>query len=466
MSSPQNGCLPHQDRVVYSYWFAVPPAKANHLKIRRLRREGPRLSPQSQWNWTMPKRILLIGLLFCLGGIGAIWDVFADLFVSRINVNFAVLLLPVGVGLLRGNRSSQWWARFWIILGYFLCGLLLVLALVSPGAAYATWFQREIRGPEAVPYVIMLGILFLVLLAAMHALLYSEKASSYFEKKSERGAAPNGGFAAPLESSGALEGPPSVNDRSAVMKRRSFRALLLATVFLVGAGLLWISSRSARSLRPTWRFWQYSSQGQVPKEWTTTETWQSPRYNRDVQSDCQNYLLHVVARSKSDLLAELKLRIQFAVQVEGYPVAITVSDKTIHDDGVYALSSIAEWDEIVSSFQIGVVSTPEKSRHYVTWPADSRRGSSSSIGGTGIGLCPMVKFSLSSMFADGEHAQFARTAFLDVQDVRALLVAEKDTPRGMFPGGEQPVSWTIELIPDDGDLPLQRFVIPEGETEP
>lgn len=130
------------------------------------------------------------------------------------------------------------------------------------------------------------------------------------------------------------------------------------------------------------------------------------------------------------------------------------------------MSSIAEWGEFVSSLQIGVVSAPEKSRHYVTWPMEHNLGSSMSIGGVGIGLCPMVTFSLTSISADGDHAQLARTAFLDIQDAQALLVAKKDTPRGMFPGGEQPVRWTIELVPDNADLPLQRFVIPEGETEP
>lgn len=154
----------------------------------------------------MPKRILLIGLLFCLGGVGAIWVILADLFASRINVNFAVLLFPVGGGLLRGKRSSQWWAGFWIILGYIICALLLVIALVSPDAAYVTWFQREIRGPEAVPSVVAIGILFLLLFAALHMLLYSEKASSYFEQKIERDAAPNDGLATPLGNSGVLEG--------------------------------------------------------------------------------------------------------------------------------------------------------------------------------------------------------------------------------------------------------------------
>lgn len=63
----------------------------------------------------MPKRVLIIGLLFCLSGILAIWDVLSGICQNRLSLNFAVLLLPVGIGLLRGRQRSQWWARFCII---------------------------------------------------------------------------------------------------------------------------------------------------------------------------------------------------------------------------------------------------------------------------------------------------------------------------------------------------------------
>ena len=78
----------------------------------------------------------------------------------------------------------------------------------------------------------------------------------------------------------------------------------------------------------------------------------------------------------------------------------------------------------------------------------------------------MLMFSLTNIFVRKELDHFSHTAFLDLQEVRALMVAKKDTPLGMFPGGEQPVSWTIELTPDDPDLPVQKFVIAEGEREP
>jgi hypothetical protein len=246
------------------------------------------------------------------------------------------------------------------------------------------------------------------------------------------------------------------------MKQRSILSVMLATALFFGVSAFWASSLS----RPNWRFWQYQSRGQVPIEWATAESWKSTRDDRDAESDSQNYLLHVVASKESGTLAELRLRIRFAVQGEGYPVSIAVADEIVRNDGNYAISSLVEWEEPGSSFQIRVVSAPEKSRHYVTWPIVNPKSSSSSGSGAGIGSCPMVMFSLTSIFVDEDHSQLARTAFLDVQHVQALMVAKKNTPRGMFPGGEQPVSWTIELIPESADLPVQKFVIPEGEREP
>jgi hypothetical protein len=119
-------------------------------------------------------------------GILAIWTIVSDLVRSHINLNFAVLLLPVGIGLLRGRASSQWWARFWIILGYILVGFLVVLAILFPYAINATWRGETIRGPAAVPYVIGLSVLACVPLVIIHRLLYSEKAIAFFRRSSEQ----------------------------------------------------------------------------------------------------------------------------------------------------------------------------------------------------------------------------------------------------------------------------------------
>ena len=130
----------------------------------------------------MPKRILVIGILFCLGGVLAIWDIITDLFQSSISLNFAVFLLPVGMGLLKGKPSSQKWARFWVILGYIFCVFMTSFVIVFPESASVRLAEHEIRGPEALPYALSLIALLAISLVVIHKLLYSEKALAYFNR--------------------------------------------------------------------------------------------------------------------------------------------------------------------------------------------------------------------------------------------------------------------------------------------
>lgn len=135
----------------------------------------------------MPLRVLIIGLLFCLAGLAAIWEVVADLFRDHLNINLGVFLLPVGVGLLRGRLSSRGWAGFWIVLGIVGCAALIIAALLYPENMKVSWFDRGIRGTTAVPYAIAIATAMAMLLYLVRRLLYSPKATAYFQLKSEGG---------------------------------------------------------------------------------------------------------------------------------------------------------------------------------------------------------------------------------------------------------------------------------------
>ena len=130
----------------------------------------------------MPKRILIIGILFCLGGVSAIWEIISGIFNSHISINFAVCLLPVGIGLFKGKSRSRFWAAFWITLGYLICLVMTILILSHPENASVTWFEHVIRGQEAIPYAFAFIALSAVTLFIIHKLLYSEKASAYFAR--------------------------------------------------------------------------------------------------------------------------------------------------------------------------------------------------------------------------------------------------------------------------------------------
>lgn len=128
----------------------------------------------------MPRRILIIGILFCLCGILAIWDIIDGFLHSHIRLNLAIFMLPVGIGLLRGKKSSQNWARVWIVLGYAICGIITIVGICFPKFVNFKFFDITINGNAAVPYLLLCMLLFLTLLITLHKLLYSMKACDYF----------------------------------------------------------------------------------------------------------------------------------------------------------------------------------------------------------------------------------------------------------------------------------------------
>jgi hypothetical protein len=133
----------------------------------------------------MPKRVIIIGLLFCLAGGSAIWNVISGFFHSELRWNFGVLMLPVGIGLLRGRQQSQWWARFWIVLGYAGCAFLGLSVFMSHQASRVTLFGNEIRGSNAVICTVLVSLGVAGILIVIHRLLYSPIACEYFKSKSE-----------------------------------------------------------------------------------------------------------------------------------------------------------------------------------------------------------------------------------------------------------------------------------------
>ena len=133
----------------------------------------------------IPKRILFVGVVFCLGGFLAVWDVITNLIDLSIHINFGLFLLPVGIGLLRGELHSRWWARFWIILGYIFCTVTAGIILFASAVTEVTLFGNKIEGSAAIPYLLCCVIFFIIFLFSLHKILYSKHASDFFQEKSK-----------------------------------------------------------------------------------------------------------------------------------------------------------------------------------------------------------------------------------------------------------------------------------------
>ncbi len=124
----------------------------------------------------IPKRVLVIGCGFVLMGLLAIWNVLVDLHRAHINFNFAVFLLPVGVGLLCGKKSSRKWAALWCLIGYVVCLILAALCFSESANVYF----GELRGEEAISYLLGSIALNALLITLVLIALYSPRSNSYF----------------------------------------------------------------------------------------------------------------------------------------------------------------------------------------------------------------------------------------------------------------------------------------------
>ena len=141
----------------------------------------------------MPKRIVIIGILFCLNGLLALWgivsnfiqsgSVMGELVIDTSTVQ--VLSLPIGIGLLLGRQWSQWWARILIVVGYVFCIASIIVAVISPEKVYMSWFGQSFTGNGKVPLFLTLIVVLIIILVCMHRLLYSQKAKDYFNRRNQ-----------------------------------------------------------------------------------------------------------------------------------------------------------------------------------------------------------------------------------------------------------------------------------------
>ena len=142
-----------------------------------------------------PTRITVIGILFLLGGGLAAWEIVYDLFHDHVNLNFAVLMIPVGIGLLKGRASSRGWAKFWIGLFSLVIGGLLIFYPFFGDSYSVTWFNRELAGFGRHAMAIGFPIIFLLVARWMWRSLSLPSVAPFFDDyqnaNAQQGVAPN-----------------------------------------------------------------------------------------------------------------------------------------------------------------------------------------------------------------------------------------------------------------------------------
>jgi len=130
-----------------------------------------------------PISITVIGAIFIIAGCLAVCGIVYDLFHDHLNFNLAVLMVPVGFGLLRGRSSSRGWAKFWIGLFSLVSGMLLVCYPFFGDSYTVTWFDQQLVGISRHAMAIGFPIFFLLITAWMWRCISSTPATLYFDRR-------------------------------------------------------------------------------------------------------------------------------------------------------------------------------------------------------------------------------------------------------------------------------------------
>jgi hypothetical protein len=93
-----------------------------------------------------PLGLLIVGWAFIAIGVWSVWGIIEDARNSRIHLALDVLLIPVGIGLLRGRPLSIIWAQIWIGLGAMCFGILLVWYPFTEDRWSISLGSSEVRG--------------------------------------------------------------------------------------------------------------------------------------------------------------------------------------------------------------------------------------------------------------------------------------------------------------------------------
>jgi hypothetical protein len=120
----------------------------------------------------MTIKYIITAWIFILIGAASTVSVLVSLANQHLNLNFAVLCLVVGIGLLKNKESSKMWARVWI--WFFGIATMIIIGAIALGSA--TVFTLK-SNDGAIYYVsglaVTIPILFIIIW--MHYAISSSK---------------------------------------------------------------------------------------------------------------------------------------------------------------------------------------------------------------------------------------------------------------------------------------------------
>ena len=136
-----------------------------------------------------PRSLLIVGLLFMLGGALALADVVQGFVAGRVHLDLGVIQLPIGIGIGLLAHSAYW--RRWAIgligligLGYVIAAAALCFGLAAGSVEFRPWFGE----PKTIPSIWVLPFVWVAFLFLrwQHSVLEREDVLLLFHPDPER----------------------------------------------------------------------------------------------------------------------------------------------------------------------------------------------------------------------------------------------------------------------------------------
>ena len=132
----------------------------------------------------MPRRLLVIAGAYCVFGGMAVFHMVVDMVrMPGIHMDFAVFMLPVGIGLMRAKPSSRRWAAFWAVLTIVIVSAATLFAVAGGAGTVAVTpaLGGPLKGYGALAYLVGIALAICTLSALTVWVLYTPPVSSVFD---------------------------------------------------------------------------------------------------------------------------------------------------------------------------------------------------------------------------------------------------------------------------------------------
>ena len=125
-----------------------------------------------------PSSLTIVAWLFIISGGFSAYDIISGLWQQRVSLNFGVLFIFIGGGLLKLRPAAHSWALAMVVLAWFILAVAVICSFCGLGTVRIG--HEEVTGGHRYLAIIGIAVLFGTLLAWMSRVLTSRDVVELF----------------------------------------------------------------------------------------------------------------------------------------------------------------------------------------------------------------------------------------------------------------------------------------------